>query len=85
MTGDSGRSRPKMLPWSYRTAANERGNTMGLSDKIKNTAQKVGGRGKTAAGSATGDQNLKAEGHTDQTKANLKQAGEKLKDAFKKH
>ncbi|WP_144674612.1 CsbD family protein [Arthrobacter sp. U41] len=57
---------------------------MGLGDKIQNAAEKAGGKGKEAAGNATGDENLKAEGQADQTKGDLKQAGEKVKDAFKK-
>ena len=58
---------------------------MGLGDKIKHAAEKVGGKGKEAAGKATGDESLKAEGKTDQAKAGMKQVGEKIKDAFKKH
>lgn len=57
---------------------------MGLDDKIKNTAENLGGKGKEAAGEATGDESLKAEGKGDQVKSDLKQAGEKVKDAFKK-
>ena len=57
---------------------------MGLGDKIHNAAEKLGGKGKEAAGQATGDDRLKAEGKGDQVKADLKQAGEKVKDAFKK-
>ncbi|MDZ4092437.1 MAG: CsbD family protein [Arthrobacter sp.] len=57
---------------------------MGLGDKIQNAAEKAGGKGKEAAGNATGDDRLKAEGQADQSKADLKQAGEKVKDAFKK-
>ena len=57
---------------------------MGLDDKIENTAEKLGGKGKEAAGDATGDENLRAEGQGDQAKGDLKQAGEKVKDAFKK-
>ncbi|MCU1532355.1 MAG: CsbD-like protein [Arthrobacter sp.] len=57
---------------------------MGLDDKIKNTAEKLGGQGKEATGDATGDDSLKAEGQADQSKSDLKQAGEKVKDAFKK-
>ncbi len=57
---------------------------MGLDDKLSNAADKLGGKGKEAAGHATGDENLKAEGQGDQAKGDLKQAGEKLKDAFKK-
>lgn len=57
---------------------------MGLDDKIGNAAEKLGGKGKEAAGSATGDESLKAEGQGDQAKSDMKQAGEKVKDAFKK-
>jgi uncharacterized protein YjbJ (UPF0337 family) len=59
------------------------GNTMGLGDKIENAAEKAGGKGKEAAGNATGGENLKAEGQADQAKGDVKQAGEKVKDAFK--
>jgi uncharacterized protein YjbJ (UPF0337 family) len=58
-------------------------NTMGLGDKIENAAEKTGGKGKEAAGNATGDDSLKAEGQADQAKGDVKQAGEKVKDAFK--
>ena len=67
-----------------RRKAMAKGYTMGLDDKIENTAEKLGGKGKEAAGEATGDENLRAEGQGDQAKSDLKQAGEKVKDAFKK-
>jgi uncharacterized protein YjbJ (UPF0337 family) len=57
---------------------------MGLDDKIENAAEKLGGKGKEATGKATGDESLESEGKLDQSKADLKQAGEKVKDAFKK-
>ncbi|MBT2594261.1 CsbD family protein [Arthrobacter sp. ISL-72] len=57
---------------------------MGLDDKIKNAADKLSGKGKEAAGEATGDESLRAEGKGDQAKSDLKQAGEKIKDVFKK-
>ncbi len=57
---------------------------MGLDDKIDNAAEKAGGKAKVAAGKATDDEGLEAEGRMDQTKSDLKQAGEKVKDAFKK-
>jgi uncharacterized protein YjbJ (UPF0337 family) len=60
---------------------------MGVDDsarnKTRNAAQKVKGQVKEAAGRVTGDQRLEAEGKADKTKANLKQAGEKVKDAFR--
>ncbi|WP_445257106.1 CsbD family protein [Nocardioides aurantiacus] len=56
---------------------------MGLADKAQNTAEDLKGKGKEATGDATGDDSLKAEGKTDQTKSSVKQAGENVKDAFK--
>ena len=41
------------------------------------------GRVKEAAGALTGDDSLKNEGKVDQAKSSLKDAGEKIKDAFK--
>lgn len=57
---------------------------MGLDDKIDNAAEKMAGKAKEAAGNATHDESLRAEGQMDQSKADLKQAGEKVKDAFRK-
>ncbi|WP_427131565.1 CsbD family protein [Pseudarthrobacter sp. S9] len=56
---------------------------MGLDDKIKNTAEKASGKAKEGVGKATDDERLETEGKVDQTKADLKGAGEKVKDAFK--
>ena len=56
---------------------------MGLNDKIDNKSEDLGGKAKEAAGTATGDEDLRQEGKADQTKSDLKQAGEKVKDAFK--
>lgn len=56
---------------------------MGTDDKMRNSAQDVGGKAKEGAGRVTGDRDLEAEGKGDQTAASLKQAGEKVKDAFK--
>jgi uncharacterized protein YjbJ (UPF0337 family) len=52
-------------------------------NKTRNTAQKVKGQFKEAAGRVTRDRRLEAEGRADKTNANLKQAGEKVKDAFR--
>jgi uncharacterized protein YjbJ (UPF0337 family) len=56
---------------------------MSAIDKAKNAVQKTVGAGKEKAGQATDDKSLEAEGKGDQTKGNLKDAGEKVKDAFK--
>lgn len=55
---------------------------MGIDDKARNAAEELKGKAKETAGEATGDRDLAAEGRADQTKADLKQAGEKVKDAF---
>ena len=52
-------------------------------DKMKNKAEELGGKGKEAVGEATDNRDLEAEGKADQVSGNLKQAGEKVKDAFK--
>ena len=54
---------------------------MGLDDKIGNKVEDLKGKGKEAAGAATDDNDLRAEGKTDQGKASMKDAGEKVKDA----
>lgn len=56
---------------------------MSAVDKIKNKAEELLGQGKEAAGDATNNPDLKAEGQADQGSANAKQAGEKVKDIFK--
>ena len=55
---------------------------MGLDDKARNQSENVKGKIKEGAGKLTDDERLEAEGEVDQTKSNLKQAGEKVKDAF---
>jgi uncharacterized protein YjbJ (UPF0337 family) len=55
---------------------------VGNEDKLENMADEHIGKAKEALGEASGDDDLKGEGKVDQTKANLKQAGEKVKDAF---
>jgi len=56
---------------------------MGLDDKTRNKAQELKGEAKEGLGRATDDEELQAEGQADQAKSDLKQAGEKVKDAFK--
>jgi uncharacterized protein YjbJ (UPF0337 family) len=56
---------------------------MGLDDKVRNEAEELRGRAKEAAGKVTGNERLRAEGEADQFEANLKQAGEHVKDAFR--
>jgi uncharacterized protein YjbJ (UPF0337 family) len=63
--------------------ADERAHKRAARNKTRNATQKVKGQLKEAAGRVTGDERLEAEGRADKTKANLKQAGEKVKDAFR--
>jgi uncharacterized protein YjbJ (UPF0337 family) len=56
---------------------------MGMDDKLRNVGQDVEGKVKEATGKATDNERLEAEGKVDQGSADLKQAGEKVKDAFK--
>jgi uncharacterized protein YjbJ (UPF0337 family) len=58
-------------------------NAMSGLDKIKNKAEELVGEAKEAIGKATDNEKLQAEGQADQTSANTKQAGEKVKDVFK--
>jgi uncharacterized protein YjbJ (UPF0337 family) len=53
-------------------------------DKITNKIEDLGGKAKEAVGKVTGDHDTKNEGRADQAKSSLKDAGEKVKDAFKK-
>jgi uncharacterized protein YjbJ (UPF0337 family) len=64
------------------TAADDR-SRRAARNKTRNAAQKVKGQVKEAAGRATGDRRLEAEGRADKTGANLKQATEKVKDALR--
>ena len=55
---------------------------MSATDKAKNAAQEAKGKVKEVAGRVADDERLEHEGRTDQAKADLKQAGEKVKDAL---
>ena len=57
---------------------------MGIGDKIQNAAEDFGGKAKEAAGNATDNDRLKAEGQKDQVVADAKKVGEDVKDEFKR-
>jgi uncharacterized protein YjbJ (UPF0337 family) len=57
---------------------------MATTDKVKNSAEQAKGRVKETTGKITGNRSLEAKGKSDRVKGNVKQAGEKVKDAFKK-
>jgi uncharacterized protein YjbJ (UPF0337 family) len=56
---------------------------MSAEDKIRNKAEELRGKGKAAVGRATDDPELEAEGKAEETRGNVKQVGEKIKDVFK--
>ncbi|WP_454198272.1 CsbD family protein [Nocardia sp. Marseille-Q1738] len=56
---------------------------MSTTDKAKNKAEKIAGQAKEKVGTAADDPKKRDEGRTDQVKSDLKDAGEKVKDAFK--
>ena len=57
---------------------------MGSKDRASNKAQDAKGRVKEAAGTITGNRDLKSKGKADQAKAASKNRGEDLKDAVHK-
>ncbi|PZS40916.1 MAG: CsbD family protein [Pseudonocardiales bacterium] len=56
---------------------------MSFADKLRDKAQELRGRIKRNTGEVTGNRRLQAEGTADEVMGNLKQAGEKVKDAFR--
>ena len=56
---------------------------MGATNKAKNKVQDVAGQAKEKVGQASGDEEAEDRGKGDQVKSNVKDAGEKVKDAFR--
>jgi uncharacterized protein YjbJ (UPF0337 family) len=56
---------------------------MSIVKKIAHKAEATKGAAKKYLGRATGNTRLRTEGRVDQAKGNTKQAGQKVKDAFK--
>ncbi|SFR28376.1 CsbD-like [Lentzea waywayandensis] len=56
---------------------------MGADEKFSNKADELKGRAKEALGDATDNEQWQAEGRAERAKADIKQAGEKVKDAFR--
>ncbi|MFI1183261.1 CsbD family protein [Streptomyces sp. NPDC020799] len=56
---------------------------MSFAKKIRDKKQVLHGRIKQSFGRATGNRRLRTEGKTDRVAGNLKQSGEKAKDAFR--
>jgi uncharacterized protein YjbJ (UPF0337 family) len=56
---------------------------MSIGKKIAHKAEAAKGTGKKLFGRATGNTRLRGEGRVDQAKGDTKQAGAKMKEAFK--
>ncbi|MCW2651563.1 MAG: hypothetical protein QOE41_2911 [Mycobacterium sp.] len=56
---------------------------MSIGKKVAHKAEAAKGAAKKFFGRATGNTRLRTEGRLDQFKGNAKQAGAKMKDAFK--
>jgi uncharacterized protein YjbJ (UPF0337 family) len=57
---------------------------MGMADKLRNMVQKLRGKAMEAEGNATRDPVRRDQGRAEQAGADLKQAGEKAKDVFRR-
>jgi uncharacterized protein YjbJ (UPF0337 family) len=57
---------------------------MGTEDKARNKAEELTGKAKEGFGRTIDDEKLEDEGRTEQAESDVKQAGEKVKDAFKR-
>ncbi|SNQ45898.1 conserved hypothetical protein [Frankia canadensis] len=57
---------------------------MSFVDKVRNKMDELRGRGKESAGKATGNPGTQGEGRGERTVADLRQAGEKVKDSFRR-
>ncbi|MGB7820428.1 MAG: CsbD family protein [Ornithinibacter sp.] len=55
---------------------------MGIGDKMDNMKDDLTGQAKEAEGKATGDESRETQGKAEQSKADLKKAGENVKDSF---
>jgi uncharacterized protein YjbJ (UPF0337 family) len=57
---------------------------MSIGKKIGHKAEAAKGSTKKVVGRLTGNRRLEAEGRTGQAKGNIKQAADRIKDAFKR-
>jgi len=56
---------------------------MTTTNNLRNKLQKLGGRAKESIGRATGDRKLENRGVRDQFESDVKDVGEKAKEAFR--
>jgi len=72
------------MPGKQAFSDREEGAAVNASNKAKDKAQAAKGKVKKGTGKALADPVLEGKGKAEQVKGNLKQAGEKVKDAAKK-
>jgi uncharacterized protein YjbJ (UPF0337 family) len=58
---------------------------MNNKDKLQHKAEEIVGKAKEKLGEQSGDPEREAEGRRQQSKSDLKQAGDKVKDAVGRH
>ena len=71
-------------PWGMTRNLRLKGRRMSLSKKTKNAVDAAKGSAKDLAGRVKDDKDLEVEGKAERAVADLKQAGEKVKDAFRR-
>lgn len=54
------------------------------NSELDHKVEEAGGKAKEALGNATGDENLARQGRNDQARSSLKQAGDKIRQAFRR-
>jgi uncharacterized protein YjbJ (UPF0337 family) len=57
---------------------------VGADEKAQHKGEELRGKAKEAVGRATNDEALENQGKRDQASSDVKQAGDKVKDAFKR-
>jgi uncharacterized protein YjbJ (UPF0337 family) len=82
-TGEDSESASRWTGPPLGGSTRSRGSVMGTDDKLSNKIDELKGRAKELEGKATDDEAREAQGKGEQSTADLKQAGEKVKDAFK--
>jgi uncharacterized protein YjbJ (UPF0337 family) len=66
-----------------RNRPNEELSAVSFADKVQNKIDSLKGRAKRRTGEATQNRDLRSEGRRQRSSAELRDAGEKVKDAFR--
>jgi uncharacterized protein YjbJ (UPF0337 family) len=70
--------------WTSFIEPHREGGIMGVVDKAKNKVEAAKGDVKEKTGRATNDRRMQAKGKGEKVSGNVKQAGEKVKDAVRR-